>query len=179
MESPEPIEPTPHRIDHRIVFVGVLVLLFVIDQVVKAWARHTFAVNLNAMHGAPFPGVFELTLTYNEGVAFGMFQGHGVMLTPIAVLMAGGAGYYSFKSAKEPLVTHIALALLASGALGNLYDRLVLGHVTDMFFFRLINFPVFNVADSCITVSAILLIGLWLTESLRSNKPKTSETSPS
>ena len=145
--------------DRRILFAVIVVVMVIIDQIIKAWARHTFSVNLNAMQGAPFPGVFEFTLTYNQGVAFGMFQGHGVWLTPIAVLMSGGAAYYSIKNRNEPVITHVALGLLAAGSLGNLYDRLVAQRVTDMFYFRLINFPVFNFADSCITVAAVLFIG--------------------
>jgi len=59
---------------------------------------------------------------------------------------------------------HIAMALLASGALGNLYDRLVLHQVTDMFHIRAFEFPIFNLADSCITVAATILIIRWTLE---------------
>ena len=112
--------------------------------------------------GAPWPGVFEFTLTYNQGIAFGMFQGSGVYLTPIAIGIAIGAGIYSFKHPHEGTWTHVAMGLMASGALGNLYDRLAMGKVTDMFWFRLINFPVFNIADSCITIATLMLMVAWL-----------------
>jgi len=111
----------------------------------------------------PWPGVFEITLSYNKGVAFGMLQGFGVYMAPIAIVIAIITALYSYRNPKESMWVHVALSLIASGAVGNLYDRLVLGRVTDMFYFRLIDFPVFNVADSCITVgTAILLVrGLW------------------
>lgn len=153
--------------DRRILFWVMLVLMLVVDQLVKAWARHTFGNNLNALGGAPFPGVFEFTLTFNEGIAFGLFQGRGILLTPVAIFMAGGAMFYCLRHPREHVITHIAMGLLASGALGNLYDRLFLKHVTDMFYFRLINFPVFNVADACITVSAVLLIGTWVFDAMK------------
>ena len=72
------------------------------------------------------------------------------------------------------------MGLLASGAIGNLYDRIVNGRVTDMFYFRSINFPVFNVADSCITVATILLILMWFSEAARASQhrqPAHAETS--
>jgi signal peptidase II len=63
------------------------------------------------------------------------------------------------------------MGLLAAGALGNLFDRVAFGKVTDMFYFRAINFPVFNVADACITIAAGLLIYLWTVEALAKPKP--------
>ncbi len=138
-------------------FVWLSLGLLVIDQLVKLWAR----VAASGVEGrslvALWPNVFELKLVYNEGVAFGMMQGMGVLLTPVALAIAIGAGVYSFRHPKDPLGTHVTTALLASGAIGNLIDRLALGHVTDMFWFRLIDFPVFNVADICITFAAVLL----------------------
>jgi signal peptidase II len=60
---------------------------------------------------------------------------------------------------------------LAAGAIGNLIDRLWMQKVTDMFWFRPINFPVFNIADSCITVAAIILVVKGMTEP--QEKPQT------
>ena len=158
-------------------FWTVSVLAIVLDQSVKVWARHALE-NRAALHGLPFPRFFELTLTYNEGIAFGMFQGHGVLLAPVAILMSGGAIWYSMRHPRDPALAHVAMGLLAAGALGNLYDRLVFGKVTDMFYFRAINFPVFNIADSCITVAAVLLIYLWSVEAMTKPKPKPTPASP-
>lgn len=162
--------------DYRWLFPVIVIVMVVLDQIIKAWARHTFGNNLAALGGWPFPGVFEITLTYNKGIAFGMLQGAGVLLTPVAILMAGLAGFYSFKVPKGHILVHIAMGLLAAGALGNLYDRIFQGKVTDLFYFRAINFPVFNLADACITVSAIMLMIIWGAESFRSSEepPKNS-----
>jgi signal peptidase II len=162
----------PSRIlrDRRFVFFALLVVMLVIDQVTKFWTRANI-VEAQSL-GIPWPGVFELTLTYNKGIAFGMLQGAGVLMAPIAIAIAVGAAWYSLRHPRESRTTHVALGLLASGALGNLYDRLVLGQVTDMFWLRLGNitrdwpftlrdFPVFNVADMCITVAGALLVLTW------------------
>jgi len=57
----------------------------------------------------------------------------------------------------RPRLPHVALALVASGAVGNLIDRVWKQKVTDMFWFRAIDFPVFNIADACISVGVVLL----------------------
>lgn len=151
----------------RWLFWGLFLSLLILDQVVKIWARS--AANDTPGHSfAPlWPGVFELTLTFNEGVAFGLFQGKAIFLTPIAILIAAGAAFYSWRHPKEPVSVHAGMSLVACGALGNLYDRLIHGRVTDMFHIRAINFPVFNVADICITLGAATLILAWSLESVR------------
>ncbi len=152
-------------------FLVVLVITLILDQVVKAWVRGAIPPH-GSMGGMPSPGVFEITLTYNEGIAFGFFQGAALFMTPVAIAIAAGATWYSLRHPNEGLVSHLSMGLLASGALGNLYDRLVFGRVTDMFWFRAIDFPVFNVADACITVATILLIYTWWRDAAReSAKP--------
>lgn len=149
------------------VFLFVLILMLLVDQGVKEWVRLAIPPGGTLSGSKPFPGVFEITLSYNQGIAFGLFQGRANLMTPIALVIALGAAIYSARNRNEGLLTHIAMGLLASGALGNLYDRLFDARgVTDMFYFRLINFPVFNVADACITVATILLIGTWWLEAL-------------
>jgi signal peptidase II len=149
--------------------VGVFVLL---DQFVKLWARHS----LSDMQSLPMPwvGVFEIKLTYNQGIAFGFFQGKGLLLAPIAVIIAGATIYHVVRHPEESRWNTFGFGLLAAGAIGNLIDRIAFQRVTDLFWFRLIDFPVFNVADSCITVATIMLIiGWWADSSQR--KPE-SET---
>jgi signal peptidase II len=166
--APEPRPAEDSRPNRSWVFFVVLISTLVIDQLVKGWARGAMREG-GSVHGLPWPGVFEFKLTYNEGVAFGFFQGAGRLLAPIAIAIAIGAAWYSLKHRKEGVWSHIAMGLLASGALGNLYDRIFNGRVTDMFYARIIDFPVFNVADACITVATCLLILIWWREAV---KPK-------
>lgn len=130
-------------------------LLLGIDQWSKAWCRGN--LSLHQSTNEPWPGVFEITLAYNKGIAFGLFQGSGVLFAPLAFLITVFALRHSFKHPGDWKLMHAAMALIASGAVGNLIDRVWLGKVTDMFWFRLIDFPVFNWADSCICVGAVFL----------------------
>ena len=166
--------------------LGVFLLLaagvILIDQAVKAWTRNTLHIG-ESWPGGPIPGVFELTLSYNKGVAFGAFQGFALFAAPIAIAIAIACGVSTWRGG-GPMKT-IALGLMASGALGNLFDRLFDSRgVTDMFLVRLSNltggrvgdFPVFNVADSAITLAVILLAIVWIKEDAKHPKPEVAET---
>lgn len=131
------------------------------DQVTKAFTRSQFT---ETQTFALWPNVFEITLTYNKGIAFGQLQGQGVLLAPVALIIAGYATWQVMKTPTENKAINIAWGLLSAGAIGNLIDRVWLGKVTDMFWIRLIDFPVFNVADVCITAAACMLIILWIKE---------------
>ncbi len=157
----------------QVLFWGTMAVFMVVDQFVKAWARHTLG-NGQAL-ALPWPGVFEMELTYNQGIAFGYLQGKGLMLAPIAIVISAGSVWYVKRHPEESRWNHLAFGLLAAGALGNLFDRVVFQRVTDMFWFRLIHFPVFNVADSCITVATIMLIFGWWVEGTH-RKPQPTET---
>lgn len=139
-------------------FLLLSVCLVSLDQLIKIWAR----AGADGVEGrtllALWPNVFELKLVYNEGVAFGMMQGAGIYLTPVAIAIALVAGWYSYKHAQNQMGLHVTCALLAAGSIGNLVDRWTQGKVTDMFWIRAINFPVFNLADVCITIAGVLFI---------------------
>lgn len=151
----------------RFLYFAFAVFGLGIDQIVKELVRQNFVEHQS--HPV-IPNVFELTLTYNRGIAFGQFQGFGVSLAPVAVLIAGYGCYQVFKHPTQSPWPSIAWGLLSAGALGNLVDRLVFQQVTDMFWIRAIDFPVFNVADICITVAASMMILGWLQEALHQRK---------
>lgn len=146
--------------------------LIAFDQLVKAWAR----LAADGVEGRTFlalwPNVFELKLVFNKGIAFGMAQGAGVMLTPIAILITGYSVWHIARAKNDPPLVFPGLVLLAAGAVGNLIDRLSpLSKVTDMFYFRLIDFPVFNVADAYITFAGATIIWLGLSDAF-AKKPQ-------
>ncbi|MCK5314412.1 MAG: signal peptidase II, partial [Anaerolineales bacterium] len=106
----------------------------------------------------------------NAGAAFGILQGFRDIFTILAILVAIAIIYYYPKVPRENWYIRLALALQLGGALGNLTDRLTHGYVTD--FISIGNFPVWNVADACISLGvAILIVGMWLQE----RKPKPSD----
>lgn len=102
------------------------------------------------------PGFFHLTLVLNPGVAFGWFSRCSLWVTAAALAIVGGL-LFSLMRRKEPDRGEvIPLALILGGAVGNLVDRLRVGSVVDFLDFRV--WPVFNVADSCITVGVMLIL---------------------
>ena len=128
----------------------------IVDQISKAWVRENFSVG--EAWGYPWPGVFELTLSYNHGVAFGLFQGFGNLFVPLALFVAIWLLIHSYKHPELKLDMKVASGIVAAGAVGNMIDRVWLGKVTDMLWFRLINYPVFNIADSLICVGTGIFI---------------------
>jgi signal peptidase II len=100
---------------------------------------------------------------YNTGAAFGMFKDASLILTILAFVVIGAILFYYPQVEKDDWLLRLALSLQLGGALGNLVDRLTIGHVTD--FISVGNFPVFNVADASITIGAVLLfLDVWLRE---------------
>lgn len=100
---------------------------------------------------------------FNTGAAFGLFKGANTVFMILAVIVSGAIIYYFPSVSKKDWVIRVALSMQLAGALGNLIDRMTVGHVTD--FVSVGNFPVFNVADASITVGVgVLLIGMWVQE---------------
>ena len=141
-----------------VILAAILVWL---DQWTKALAVN----NLKNQESIDIiPEVFQLHYLENRGAAFGMFQGQKWSFVVVTLLILVGVVYYYHKMPLEkrfhPL-RFIGVALVA-GAIGNLIDCLAYGYVVDFFYVELINFPVFNVADCYVTVSAFLLLFLIL-----------------
>lgn len=137
------------------------VLLVVLDQVTKRAA----SVYLKAK--GPFPlieGVFELCYLENRGSAFGLLQGKRLFFIVMAGIVLFIVPYIYCKIPIVPRFRPLRLlaVLFLSGAVGNAIDRVIRGYVVDFFYFSLIDFPVFNVADIYVTVSAFLLFFLML-----------------
>ena len=130
-------------------------LILVLDQGMKIWAARALIAKPLVL----IPGALELTYLENRGAVWGLMQGWRIVFLIATVLFLGVLLWFYGKKRKDMTVlSRVILALLFSGAVGNLIDRVFLGYVRDMIFVSLINFPVFNVADSAITVAAALLI---------------------
>jgi signal peptidase II len=100
---------------------------------------------------------------YNSGAAFGSFQNGNLVFTVLAILVIAAILYYYPRIEASDWSLRLAMCFQFGGAGGNLVDRLMMGRVTD--FISIGTFPVFNVADSSITVGVmILLLGVWLKE---------------
>lgn len=132
--------------------------VIVLDQVTKALVRAKIPVSESI---ALWKGVFLLTHVRNTGAAFGVMPGGRFLfiLTSLLVLVFIAAYWRRDRPDAWPVV--LSVALVSGGAVGNLIDRVLVGRVTDFFYFALIDFPVFNIADSAIVVGVGILMA-WL-----------------
>jgi signal peptidase II len=112
---------------------------------------------------------------YNTGAAFGMFKDASTVLTVLAFIVIAAIIYYYPQVDQSDWSLRIAMSMQLGGAIGNLTDRLRIGHVTD--FISVGNFAVFNVADASISVGAVvLLFGVWMMERTEKEKKRMAET---
>jgi len=123
-------------------------------------------------------GVLHLTYVKNPGAAWGMLADHRWVFMVFSTVAIIGLGIYLFGFSKEPGWVKVSLALVIGGGIGNMIDRVWLGYVVDFIDFTLINFPVFNVADSCVTVGAGILMVYFVMDfikELRASKAQSED----
>lgn len=135
---------------YLLIFAAILIL----DQVTKYLA----VLYLKGTEGIPLVGnAIYLYYVENRGAAFGILQNQKALFVILTVLVLGGfLAYILYKKPKSKLLL-LSFAMIAGGALGNLIDRLRISYVVDMFEFRFIHFPVFNVADMSVVIGTVLL----------------------
>ena len=141
-----------------VLFSAAVANLLLVDQVVKAVSIYS----LKDRHPVEvIPNLFNLAYVENRGCAWGMFQGHVWPLAVFAIIAMGLLIWKRKSVFPQGGWGVLCEILLYAGILGNLVDRLARGCVVDMFDFHwgVHHFPVFNVADSYITVAAALLLG--------------------
>ncbi|MBM3244854.1 MAG: signal peptidase II [Candidatus Omnitrophica bacterium] len=133
--------------------LSIVILILILDQSSKFLASKFLTLN------SPIPvlgGIFNFTLVHNRGAAFGILRNQ----VPFFILTAGLAITLILLNLrnnkhKQPFIYNFALGLILAGGLGNLIDRVIFGHVVDFIDFKI--WPVFNIADSAITIGAIIL----------------------
>lgn len=106
------------------------------------------------------PGVFQLEYLENRGAAFGLFQNQRIffLISVVIISILVVLFYQRVPLERKYIPLRICAVLLMAGAFGNCIDRIRLSYVIDFFYFKLIDFPIFNVADIYVTVSAFLII---------------------
>lgn len=133
----------------------VAIILIAADQFSKLWVVQT----LKPVKDIPIiDGILHFHYAENTGASFSMLQGARLLFIIVSAVAAIYIVYYVL-SRKRKLHTLeiISLALILGGSVGNLIDRVRLGYVIDFIYVKIINFAIFNVADSCVVVGAILL----------------------
>lgn len=151
------------RVINLLSWLGASAVLAGLDQYTKGLAvRHLKGQE-------PFvllPGIFELHYSENRGAAFGMLQGRQGFFFVIGILVLAAAGYVmvrmpSYRCARYHFLK-LCTMMITAGAVGNMVDRISQGYVVDFLYFRLIDFPIFNVADIYVTTATGLLLVLFL-----------------
>jgi len=143
---------------HAVIIAGAILL----DRVTKILIERMLPTNDTI---TVIPGFFQITHVHNRGAAFGLFsdstsEWRSVLLIGFSTLALAVIAYLLWKSDHTLQTTAIGLSLILGGAIGNLWDRIARGQVTDFLHFYIGNhvWPDFNVADSCIVVGAVLLM---------------------
>lgn len=146
----------------RLGLLALAAALFGIDR----WSKQAVADGLE-LYGshAVIPGFFNLVHTRNTGIAFSLFADAGPFVKEWLLPVLSGAAVLFvvvllWRSDPQARVLNLSLSLILAGAAGNLYDRLLFGYVTDFLdlYVGSRHWPAFNVADSCITVGAVMLL---------------------
>lgn len=137
------------------IVVIISCVVFIVDLLTKYVIQNHIALqNVEIIKG-----IFSLTYAENTGMAWSLLSGKQAFLSVVSAIAIGVMIYYVVAKNVDKF-TKIALALMIGGAAGNLFDRLFLGYVRDFLDFIIFgyDFPIFNVADSALTIGVILLI---------------------
>lgn len=143
--------------------LAVFIVLLAADQLTKYLAiRHL----KGAADVIVIPGIFQLSYLENTGMAWGMFGGMQWVFLLFTVVVAAGVCFLWYKVPFERRYRafRVLSTVFLAGAVGNAIDRLFRGYVVDFFYFSLINFPVFNVADCYVCISLVLLLIIYRNE---------------
>lgn len=136
------------------------VLVLALDRISK-WAIVNY---MDLYESIPLiEGWLHITSSRNRGAAFGILQGKTMFLVALTILVAIFIIYYIYRVHKTQKLFAFSLALILGGAIGNLIDRATTGAVVDFIDVRIINFAIFNVADSAIVIgTALILVDIFI-----------------
>ena len=156
-----------------ILLISIIAGSIVLDQLTK-WLAVVY------LQGQPsFPlweDVLHFTFVKNSGAAFGMLSNHRWVFMIVSTVAILGLAVYLFRFSPKQRLVQISLAMIIGGGIGNMIDRIALGYVIDFIDFTLINFAVFNVADSFVTVGAFLLMGYLIADTVKEMKAQKKAT---
>ena len=150
----------------RGIVAGIIAAFIVLDQLVKAYVVQNIALGEIKSW---IPNLVSLTYLQNRGAAFSILQDQQLLFAVITLVVVVGAIWYLHKHMEDSFWMVLGLTLIIAGGLGNFIDRISQGFVVDMFHLDFINFAIFNVADSYLTVGVIILLLAMLKEEMNGN----------
>lgn len=152
----------------------VAALSIILDQYTKALVSTGMVMGETIVVHPSLSNIFDLTYTTNTGVAFGLFKDSGSLIIVLAVVVVGIIAYYNREIPSQQRWLRVALGLQMGGAIGNnLIDRPLRGAVID--FLHVHHWPIFNVADSCISIGVVIMGVLMIQETRMTNRAKGTE----
>jgi len=136
-------------------YYGLIIVLLVIgDQSLKYWITNN--IQLGAVDTL-IPGIISLTNLRNIGAAWSILEGQQWFFIIVSIIAIGLILFFLWRYRNNWKFSW-PLVLILAGTIGNFIDRIKMGYVVDMFQLDFINFPIFNIADMCLTVGVVLMI---------------------
>lgn len=150
----KPAAPVRKSLLSLLPFAALILLLVAADQLVKMLVSRGGGV-----HTTIIPGFLTFDYCENTGAAFSLFENARFVLVGVTAVLIFACAYVLVSRRVSDLPANLGLSLIIAGGASNLYDRVFKGYVVDFIatHFRLFDFAVFNVADSCVCVGAVLL----------------------
>lgn len=176
MESKDQLS-TSYLRDYLTLF-SIAGTIIILDQLSKGAVRANIALGASWVPWDWLAPYARIVHWKNTGAAFGILPGLSVVFTILPLIVAVVILFYFPRVSRDDWTLRLAMAMQFGGAVGNLYDRLTIGWVTD--FISVWRFPVFNVADACITVGTIILVlGIWYKERAQEKASETPDAESS
>ncbi len=158
-----------------LLWILIIIASVILDQLTKI-----IVVNSMALYESVplIEGIFSFTYIHNYGAAWGILKDHRwvfILVTAIAIIILP---IFLYRYRKLHFMFGFSLSLIIGGAIGNMIDRVCLGYVVDFLEFTFIDFPVFNIADICVTGGAALMFVYiaFIDKTLFADKPKAAKT---
>ena len=155
------------RAMRAILYTAIIAVGIILDQLTK-WLSTVYLTKVTTV--PLIEGVLHLTYVENRGAAFGMLADNRWVFIIVSSITIIGLGIYLYLDKNKNLLSTVAISMIVSGGIGNMIDRIAVGFVVDFIDFRLINFAVFNGADSFVCVGAGILILSLILEIIEESK---------
>ncbi|HLQ39933.1 MAG TPA: signal peptidase II [Tetragenococcus sp.] len=144
-----------------IIYLLISLAVIAIDQGVKYWIVANFGIGEVQK---VVNGLLSLTYIKNSGAAWSILEGKIVFFALVTIIAVVVVSYFLVRYYKSSVLLALGLALVLGGAVGNFIDRIRWGYVVDMIQLDFINFPIFNIADSALTIGVVLIFSYSLLE---------------
>ncbi len=158
-------------------FLIIVLPIFAVMLVFDLVSKHILDSSMQIGQSSPFlPGFIDIVIVHNEGSAWGMLAGMNVFFIILTFVFIGILVWYTLSENVVHPLYHIALGFILAGSIGNMVDRIAFGYVRDFLHFEFWpSFPVFNVADVCLTVGVIVFVVFIIMNVVKHFKEKNGE----